>query len=169
MPEDQPQSGTFRMIIAVFGVGVTTAGLCCFGLQEGWGTSMSPESKMPIYFLLGTTLSFAFIFGFGEIVNFCVQACQEEDSPPVFNSSKSVILLVIIATLMGAVEGLVFGGLDAEDDIYLRNQFQETNSVCVPIGGAMGAFLCLVNASFRAQPQYSEVAGKDRTDPYQSI
>jgi len=118
---------------------------------------------------LGTTLSFAFIFGFGEIVNWCVQSCSGEDGKLVFSSSKSVILLVITATLMGAFEGLVFGSLDAEDDVYLRSQFQETNSDCIPVGAALGALCGLINESIRHQPENTAAAGKDRTDPYQTI
>lgn len=120
MEEDQPRT-VFRLIMGGFGLAVCVAGLCCIGLQEGWGKSMSPSQKVPethrrprfhsdehvvsflpfpivlrrtplrhsasrlvaqvpIYFLLGTTLSFSVIFGFGEIVNmgmahFTVTAC----------------------------------------------------------------------------------------------
>ena len=72
-----------------------------------------------------------------------------DDARPVINSSRQIILLVVppqhtqrgkqavdhslfaevLASIMGAIEGLVFGSLDAEDDVYLRNQFQEANSV----------------------------------------
>jgi len=168
MQEDQPRTA-FRILMGVFGVAVCVAGMCCFGLQEGWGTSMSPSAKVPIYFLLGTTLSFSVIFGFGEIVNMCVAYCISDEAKPVFNSSKQIVLLVVLASFMGAVEGLVYGGLDAEDDIYLRNQFQETNKICIPLGGCVGALLGLLNESLRHQPEQNESAGKNRTDPYQTI
>merc|ERR1712072_607784 len=125
--------------MGIFGVAVVVAGLCCFGLQEGWGTSMTPSAKVPIYFLLGTTLSFSVIFGFGEIVNMCVANFVSDETRPVFNSSKQIILLVVLASFMGAVEGLVFGSLDAEDDKQLNDQFQQTNNVCIPIGAVVGA------------------------------
>merc|ERR1711998_561635 len=168
MAEDQPKTA-FRILMGLFGLAVCVAGMCCFGLQEGWGTSMSPSEKVPIYFLLGTTLSFSVIFGFGEIVNMAVAYCVSDESRPVFNSSKQIVLLVVMASIMGAIEGLVFGMLDAEDDTQLRGQFQETNKVCIPMGGVMGAFLGLFNESMRHQPDQNETAGKDRTDPYQTI
>jgi len=168
MEEGQPRT-CFRIMMGAFGAAVGVAGLCCFGLQEGWGTSMSTSSKVPIYFLLGTTLSFSVIFGFGEIVNMCVAHCVSEEARPVFNSSKQIMLLVVLASIMGAIEGLVFGSLDAEDDVYLRDQFQETNKVCIPMGGCIGALLGLINESLRNQPEQNEAVGKDRTDPYQTI
>merc|ERR1711977_203492 len=151
MEEDQPQA-VFRCIMGGFGIAVAISGLFCFGLQEGWGTSMSPGAKVPIYFLLGTTLSFSVIFGFGEIVNMAVAYCLQDESKPVFNSSRQIMLLVVMASVMGAIEGLVFGMLDAEDDTQLRGKFQETNRVCIPMGGVMGALLGLVNESLRHQP-----------------
>jgi len=92
---------------------------------------MSPPQKVPIYFLLGTTLSFAFIFGFGEIVNWVVQACTGEGAKPIFNSSKQIIMLVVIASTMGAIEGIVFGTLDAEVSInrYLKKPKSSTDLV----------------------------------------
>merc|ERR1711934_539841 len=170
MAEDQPRTA-FRIMMGSFGVAVIVAGLCCFGLQEGWQKSMSPSSKVPIYFLLGTTLSFSVIFGFGEIVNMCVAHFASDESRPVFNSSRQILLLVIMASLMGAVEGLVFGTLDTEDDKYLRDQFSETNSICIPMGGVVGAILGCLNESMRYQPDQSnaDVVGKGRTDPYQTI
>merc|ERR1712216_976675 len=136
MHEGQPKP-CFRVMMGGFGVAVGVAGVCCFGLQEGWGTSMSTQSKIPIYFLLGTSLSFSVIFGFGEIVNMLVAHFVQGDTKPVFNSSRQIMLLVTMAATMGAIEGLVFGSLDAEDDVYLRAQFQEANSICLPLGGSL--------------------------------
>lgn len=135
MEEDQPRT-VFRLIMGGFGLAVCVAGLCCIGLQEGWGKSMSPSQKVPIYFLLGTTLSFSVIFGFGEIVNMgmahftvttcpallyvprfgvtCWRALQGEDAAPIFNSTRQIALLVTLASIMGAIEGIIFGSLDAE-------------------------------------------------------
>jgi len=168
MAEDQPRT-VFRIMMGAFGVAVCIAGMFCFGLQEGWQKSMTPGEKVPIYFLLGTTLSFSVIFGFGEIVNMCVAHFASDEARPVFNSSKQILTLVILASIMGAIEGLVFGTLDAEDDTYLRDQFQETNQVCIPIGGVIGAILGLLNESMRYQPEQNDSTGKNRTDPYQTI
>jgi len=66
--------------------------------------------------------------------------------------------------------GVACGGL--QDDVYLRNQFQEASSTCLPIGATVGALLGFVNESLRHQPDAPEGptdATKNRTDPYQSI
>merc|ERR1712199_114708 len=78
----------FRAIMGGFGGLVALSGGCCFMLQEGWHHGMSPHSKIPIYFMLGTTLSFSVIFGFGEIINICVASCLEDQASPVLNSPK---------------------------------------------------------------------------------
>ena len=56
---------------------------------------------------------------------------------------------VIAAVGMGAVEGLIFGMLDAEDDIYLQDQFLRTRRACVPLGGCTGALVGVLNQMFR--------------------
>ena len=89
--------------------------------QGGRGASgfLSLASQVPIYFLLGTTLSFSVIFGFGEIVNICAGSCMQDEvilqpllhiadhllhvqSAPVLNSPKQILLLVVLASVMGA-------------------------------------------------------------------
>jgi len=159
----------FRIIMGGFGAIVGVSGLCCFMLQEGWRDGMSPHAKVPIYFLLGTTLSFSVIFGFGEIVNICAGSCMQDESAPVLNSPKQILLLVVLASVMGAVEGIIFGTLDAEDDVYLRDNFQKTNGDCIPIGASVGFFMGLINESLRHQPSSDGDPQKNRTDPYQSI
>ena len=101
----------------------------------------------------------------------CVAHFIGDETKPVFNSSRQIMLLVGMAAVMGAIEGLIFGSLDAEDDKYLRNQFQEANSICLPLGGCIGAVLGLVNESLRHQPDESTATtgGTARTDPYQTI
>merc|ERR1711934_276207 len=160
----------FRAIMGGFGGLVALSGGCCFMLQEGWHHGMSAHSKIPIYFMLGTTLSFSVIFGFGEIVNICVGSCMEEQASPVLNSPKQILLLVFLASVMGAVEGIIFGTLDAEDDIYLRGNFEKTIHYCMPLGGSVGLAMGILNESLRHQPSAVDtVADKLRTDPYQSI
>eukprot|EP00656_Telonema_subtile_P056195 TRINITY_DN8930_c0_g1_i2.p1 TRINITY_DN8930_c0_g1~~TRINITY_DN8930_c0_g1_i2.p1 ORF type:complete len:245 (+),score=52.90 TRINITY_DN8930_c0_g1_i2:213-947(+) len=159
----------FRAVMGGFGGLVAVSGLCCFMLQEGWHHGMSTHAKIPIYFMLGTTLSFSVIFGFGEIVNICAGGCMDETAAPVLNSPKQILVLVILASIMGAVEGIIFGTLDAEDDIYLRGNFQRTTQYCMPLGGSVGFLMGFVNESLRHQPTQADQVDKTRTDPYQSI
>ena len=69
--DDAPEGGVYRSILGGFAVLVIVSGMCCFALQENWHKSLSVHAKVPIYFLLGTTLSFSIIFGMGDIVNIC--------------------------------------------------------------------------------------------------
>ena len=52
----------------------------CEGLSRKVLRVVLPSvAQVPIYFLLGTTLSFSVIFGFGEIVNMCVAYCISDE------------------------------------------------------------------------------------------
>eukprot|EP00658_Telonema_sp_P-2_P037913 TRINITY_DN2724_c0_g1_i4.p2 TRINITY_DN2724_c0_g1~~TRINITY_DN2724_c0_g1_i4.p2 ORF type:complete len:170 (+),score=36.74 TRINITY_DN2724_c0_g1_i4:209-718(+) len=145
---EQPER-LYRIILGTTSVMVILSGLFCFALQEDWHKSMSVHQKVPIYFLLGTTLSFSIIFGMGDIVNICGTRCTGEDETPVFHTHAQIYLVVVAAVLMGAVEGLIFGLLDAEDDVYLHNQFERTRRLCIPIGGVTGAVVGVLNQMFR--------------------
>merc|ERR1712146_410600 len=145
---EQPER-LYRIILGGVSVLVIISGLCCFALQEDWHKNMSVHQKVPIYFLLGTTLSFSVIFGMGDIVNICGTRCVGEDEVPVFHTHAQIYLVVIAAVIMGAVEGLIFGLLDAEDDVYLHNQFEQTRHLCIPIGGVTGAIVGVLNQMFR--------------------
>ena len=71
----------------------------------------------------------------------------------------------------GLFVAVVVAGL--QDDVYLRHQFQQANSTCLPLGGTIGALLGFVNESLRHQPDATDGgtsdATKNRTDPYQTI
>lgn len=139
----------YRIVLGSFAVLVILSGMCCFALQENWHKSLSVHEKVPIYFLLGTTLSFSIIFGMGDIVNICGTRCTGEEDMPIFHSNAQIYLVVLAAVGMGAAEGLVFGMLDAEDDVYLHDQFLRTRHYCVPLGGSIGALVGILNQMFR--------------------
>eukprot|EP00658_Telonema_sp_P-2_P032642 TRINITY_DN2411_c0_g2_i2.p1 TRINITY_DN2411_c0_g2~~TRINITY_DN2411_c0_g2_i2.p1 ORF type:complete len:216 (+),score=54.89 TRINITY_DN2411_c0_g2_i2:195-842(+) len=165
--EIQPPA-LYRGVMMVFGGLVAVSGVCCFMLQENWHVGMTPTAKVPIYFMLGTTICFSVIFGFGEIVNVCAAGCMQDHSgSPILNSPKQILLLVFLASIMGAAVGLVFGSLDAEDDIYLRGNFQRATHFSLPIGGIAGFLMGILNESLRHQPTSSPE--DKRTDPYESI
>jgi len=145
---DQPEK-FYRIVLGGFAVLVVISGLCCFALQEDWHKKMTVHQKIPIYFLLGTTLSFSIIFGMGDIVNICGTRCTGEDDVPIFHSNAQIYLVVIAAVAMGAAEGLIFGCLDAEDDVFLHDQFLKTRQFCVPLGGVTGAIVGILNQMFR--------------------
>merc|ERR1711998_63348 len=145
---DQPER-FYRIILGGFAVLVVISGMCCFALQENWHKQLTAHEKIPIYFLLGTTLSFSIIFGMGDIVNICGTRCTGEDDVPIFHTNAQIYLVVIAAVIMGAIEGLIFGCLDAEDDMYLHDQFLATRQACIPLGGVTGAVVGVLNQMFR--------------------
>jgi len=145
---EQPEK-LYRIILGSFAVLVILSGLFCFALQEDWHKKMTIHQKVPIYFLLGTTFSFSIIFGMGDIVNICGTRCVGEDEVPVFHTNAQIYLVVIAAVVMGAAEGLIFGLLDAEDDVYLHDQFEKTRHLCIPLGGITGCIVGVLNQMFR--------------------
>merc|ERR1711934_1044881 len=99
---DQPSSG-YRVILGGFAVLVMLSGFSCFALQDNWHRQLTVHQKVPIYFLLGTTLSFSIIFGMGDIVNICGTNCTGEEGVPIFHTNAQIYLVVIAAVMMGAV------------------------------------------------------------------
>ena len=163
--ELQP-STTYKAVICSFAALILVSGGFCFFLQGGWHRSLSPAEKTPIFFLLGTALSFSIIFGLGDIVNICYAKCID-DTIPIFHSTKQVFIVVGSAVLMGAVEGFVFGFTDAEDDKSLRRPYEDIKYVAVPLGCGIGAVVGFVNQLIRSsqlQESYHQVGETPHDD-----
>jgi hypothetical protein len=68
-------------------------------------------------------------------------------------SSAQVYLLVVSALVMGFSFGLIFGLLDVEDESlgHLRVALLREQSICYPIGAALGGLAAMANQHLRDQ------------------
>ena len=62
-----------------FGCLVILAGVLCFVLEKNWFVGLSPYTKVPLYAVLGTAISFSLAFAVVDLVNylkFCVNPLE---------------------------------------------------------------------------------------------
>eukprot|EP00949_MAST-11_sp_MAST-11-sp1_P003144 g3144.t1 len=140
-----------KPLLILFSAVVVLSGLLCFVLDIQWFT-FSAATKVPMYTLLGVSVSFALVFSSIDLINvgvgFC---CQKEGDAAIVESAKQVYLVLGLAVLMGAIFGLIFGLVDVEDakGYDLRTSLLRVEGYCYPIGLSLGAASALLNEKMR--------------------
>lgn len=118
--------------------------------------------------MLGVSVCFAFTFSALDLINWAVGSCQGQESRPVVESPTQVYLVLGAACVLGAVFGFVFGLLDVEDarGPELRARLSQAESICLPIGLAVGALAGLVNemVAARTTVAYARVGTREIHD-----
>jgi len=139
-----------------FSLMVMFSGLLCFMLEKEWFLKMSPRLKVPLYSMLGVSISFALLFSLIDLINYCSgMCCQGPNSKPLVETEKQVYLVVAAAVLMGFLFGLVFGLLDIEDSVTanLKLALLRDERICYPIGAVIGGTASAINQYIRDQSQ----------------
>jgi len=142
-------------LLMAFSVMVLFSGFLCFVLERNWFRRMSPGLKVPLYSILGVSVSFALLFSVIDLINYCTGfCCQGSNSKPLVETEKQVYLVVASAVLMGALFGLIFGLLDIEDEsiTHLKMALMREESICYPIGALVGGAASTLNQYLRDQP-----------------
>eukprot|EP00474_Spongospora_subterranea_P011141 CRZ11599.1 hypothetical protein [Spongospora subterranea] len=140
---------------------VIASGFICFVLDTPIVSRFGWASKVPLFCCLGISVVFALLFAILDIVNFMVTTCQTETSPGLIETEEQVHLILATSVCMGIVFGFVFGMLDVEDVqiSHLRLAFMRDQSICYPIGAALGAIAAMFNHHLAArQPKYAFTA-----------
>jgi hypothetical protein len=137
-------------------------------------SDMRPGWKVPLYGVIGVSLCFALLFSVIDIINYCTGKCEGvcgccHMTRALIETETQVYLVVGTAMVMGLVFGLVFGLFDLEDVKLadLRVALMREESVCYPIGMALGALSAVINQWLRANKNtahYDPVATDDKLD-----
>lgn len=110
----------------VFGGLVIASGLACFILDENI-FRLSPVLKVPLYVMLGTSVTFAFAFCIVDLMNVMGANCPNTFSSSagrgqsgsaqvgLLETAGQINLLLFVSAFLGCLFGLVFGLLDIED------------------------------------------------------
>jgi hypothetical protein len=69
LPQPGQAVNAVRMFIIGFSILVIFSGLFCFFLERDWITVLKPNSKIPMYIVLGTSLCFALTFSIVDLLN----------------------------------------------------------------------------------------------------
>ncbi|KAA0153354.1 hypothetical protein FNF27_02796 [Cafeteria roenbergensis] len=149
----------------VFGGLVVASGLSCFLLDEHL-FRFSPIVKIPLYVMLGTSVTFAFAFSIVDLMNVitsafggscpaalsCCMSRASRGQVGLVETAGQINLLLFVSAFLGCVFGFVFGLLDIEDKrgAELRHVLlAEELYFCYPIGVLAGALTGWVNNKLR--------------------
>ena len=135
-------------------------------VEQGWYVGITKTfgswAKIPLYSVLGISVSFALTFSVIDLVNYVLGFVQgHNNAKPLVESPSQIYLVLCIALLMGAIFGIVFGTVDAPHaaSYQMKLQFLHTEHLCYPIGAVLGAVGGFGNEYLRqVEVQYSPIA-----------
>lgn len=151
MPQEDP---VLRRCMVLFGLMVMAAGFFSFFLDKVWFRSLSTGAKIPMYTILGASVTYAICFSLADLLNQGVPWCKcchggEEAVTPIVSTPMQVWSLMAVGLISGACYGYLFGMIDVEDDDEFNDRFREQEMVCVPLGIILGGVAGFTNDRFR--------------------
>jgi len=144
-----------RIFMIMFAVLVFVSGIFSFVLEERW-VSMSAAGKIPMYAVIGVSLSFALTFSLTEFINLglCDKCCETDfENNPLIGTKKQIFMIFAGSIIMGLIFGVLFGVIDVENDDPQHTKFKENLIWSIPIGGILGGILGFMNQWIRSSPQ----------------
>jgi len=155
-----------RLHLSVFACLIISSGLLCFLLDRGVFHSMRPWMKVPLYMLLGLSVSFALTFSLVDILNYAVGFCRSGLSKPVVESAQQVHLVLAVSMAMGVAFGFTFGLLDVEDEqrYHIRVALMREEHCCYPLGVVLGALAGLGSEHLRQRDDYASFQHYAKTE-----
>lgn len=148
-PADQEQ----KKLEHAFSIIVIVAGLLCFLLKKNWCVGLTPIMKIPLYTILGTSISFALTFSLVDLANYAIGFFQQQNAKNLVESRQQIYVILCTTMLMGAVFGTIFGIMDVEDAsrYQLRLALLKEEKYCFPIGVVLGGLAGAGNEYLRSQ------------------
>ncbi len=112
---------------------------------------MSYQYKIPIYSLLGISISFTLSFLIIDIINTICLRLQSDYSKPIINSHNQYTFILTVSCMLGIIYGLIFSVMDLEDlsKNYLKSAFIREQNYCIPIGLGFGCITGYMNEYIR--------------------
>jgi hypothetical protein len=130
---------------------VILSGFTSFILDHSWFLLMNYIYKIPIYSLLGVSISFTLSIIVIEIINNISNFFQNDYAKPLINNSNQYSFILIISCIVGVIYGLIFSIMDLEDlsKNYLKAAFIREQNFCIPIGLGFGCITGYINEYIR--------------------
>ena len=121
-----------KLLLGFSALVMASGGLCVIAEKHTFG--LSPVAKVPLYAVVGVSVTFALVFSAVDLLNYC-------SGRPLVETPSQVIVVLCVSVIMGAIYGFVFGMLDVEDQKGYRLQLQlmREEKFCFPVGGGLGA------------------------------
>lgn len=155
-----------KMHLSAFAFLIISSGLTCFLLDRGVFHGMRPWTKVPLYMLLGLSVSFALTFSIVDMLNYALGFCRSGPSRPIVESGQQVYLVLAVSLTMGVAFGLTFGLLDVEDEqlYHIRVALMREEHYCYPMGVALGAFAGVGSEHLRQKDDYASFQHYAKTE-----
>eukprot|EP01067_Filipodium_phascolosomae_P006433 Filipodium_phascolosomae@DN4694_c0_g1_i1.p1 len=140
-----------RLQLMLFAMLIILSGFLCFILEKNWCVGLSSLTKIPLYTLLGVSVSFALVFSIVDLINYISGLFQAPAAKPLVESQNQVYVVVLAALLMGGIFGFIFGVMDVEDVVsyQVRLALMREEHFCYPIGAVIGGACGFANEYVR--------------------
>jgi len=114
---------------------------------------LSSGARIPLFTILGTSVSFALTFALIDVINMTVAS-------PVVVSSQQVFALLAFAVSSGALYGTLFGLFDVEDakNVSRRVALMHEEWVSLPLGSSLGGLAAFVNFRLGEAPKVAHLS-----------
>lgn len=129
-----------RQYFLLLGYLVVASGILCFLLERNWFIGLSATMKIPLYAILGISVSFALVFAIVDLVNYISGYFYIYEHRVLISNPQQLFGVLAMSIAMGLVFGFVFGVLDVEDvEAYqFRLALLKEEYYCYPIGALLG-------------------------------
>ena len=130
-------SRVLKCFMVLLSLLVVAGGVSCFVVDHNGETlGIPPLAIIPFYILIGTTVSFAVMFGLVDLVN---AAFASNAGVPWVENQRQIILVLVSSLMLGAVNGIVLGLLEflRIDKNHFRG-FLRQEVIVVPVGSLVG-------------------------------
>ncbi|CAD8212431.1 unnamed protein product [Paramecium pentaurelia] len=96
---------------------IIASGLICFCLyfDQEWHKGLNFYTKIPLYVILGMSLSSTICYLTIDLINFFVGLTQKVQQRTIVETPNQIISFIFISSLIGFLQGLLFSSLDIED------------------------------------------------------
>jgi len=155
-PVSDPAALVRRRVFAGLAVTVSASGLLSCFLQKSFLAALPRVVKVPLYSLLGISISFALIFSAIDLINIAVGLFRlSPGSNPIENMTQVSLILTVTLT-MGAIFGFIFGLMNVDDEIqyHVRMSLLREEQYCYPIGAGVGLFAGFANEFLRQKENH---------------
>jgi len=93
--------------LVIFACLIIFSGLLCFLLEKNWFVGVGPILKVPLYTILGVSVSFALTFSLVDLCNYVAGFMQVSVAKPLVESNEQVYLILVVSLIMGGIFGLM--------------------------------------------------------------
>lgn len=159
---DEDHGVNKRTCLLAFATLIIFSGIICFVLENDWFIGITSIVRVPIYTILGLSISFAIAFSLVDVVNYISGFIVSNDSPLMVSSKAQIIFVICSSLFIGIIFGFLFGLVeDSHEQIhYVNISLMKQKHYCYIIGVIVGALCGFGNEVIRLSDRSYMIVGK---------